>query len=292
MHQTVWYSRQGPTDGFWGPVTASIDWCEENYVVSHYIAEFSNTLSNLFFVGLAAFSVIMGMREKLPLRYLLSAAGIALVGFGSFAFHGTLKYQTQLADEIPMLFASSLMTYVVFEDSIEGSKPKLGVWLPILCFSYPTLITIAYLIYPNPVLHQIGYACIQLNTTVRVTQILLTKLKANQRQLSLNHAIRRMELLGSASFVAGFVIWNMDNLLCDSLTDVKHAVGQPVSGILLEGHAWWHIGTGLGVFLINVSTSLMMLLLKDPNNAGYQLEYKLFGLLPYVARTQELKKSR
>ena len=27
--------------GFWGPPTATIDWCETNYEVTHYIAEFS-----------------------------------------------------------------------------------------------------------------------------------------------------------------------------------------------------------------------------------------------------------
>ena len=27
-------------DGFWGKPTATIDWCEANYEVTHYIAEF------------------------------------------------------------------------------------------------------------------------------------------------------------------------------------------------------------------------------------------------------------
>lgn len=29
-----------PTDGYWGKVTSTIDWCEENYVVNRYVAEF------------------------------------------------------------------------------------------------------------------------------------------------------------------------------------------------------------------------------------------------------------
>lgn len=38
--------------GFWGPVTSSIDWCERNYTVTPYIAEFGNTLTNIGFVVL------------------------------------------------------------------------------------------------------------------------------------------------------------------------------------------------------------------------------------------------
>ena len=36
------------TEGFWGPVTASIDWCEENYERTPYLAEFWNSISSLF----------------------------------------------------------------------------------------------------------------------------------------------------------------------------------------------------------------------------------------------------
>lgn len=27
-------------EGYWGPPTSTLDWCEENYAVSYYIAEF------------------------------------------------------------------------------------------------------------------------------------------------------------------------------------------------------------------------------------------------------------
>ncbi len=33
--------------GFWGPRTASVDWCEPNYVHTFWIAEFWNTLSSV-----------------------------------------------------------------------------------------------------------------------------------------------------------------------------------------------------------------------------------------------------
>ena len=36
--------------GFWGPRTASVDWCEPNYVVSHYVAEWWNTLTSVSIV--------------------------------------------------------------------------------------------------------------------------------------------------------------------------------------------------------------------------------------------------
>ena len=29
-----------PRSGFWGEATVGMDWCEENYVVSDYVAEF------------------------------------------------------------------------------------------------------------------------------------------------------------------------------------------------------------------------------------------------------------
>ena len=37
--------------GFWGPVTSSVDWCEHNYAVSYYVAEFFNCFSNLAIVA-------------------------------------------------------------------------------------------------------------------------------------------------------------------------------------------------------------------------------------------------
>jgi dihydroceramidase len=49
-------------------------------------------------------------------------------------------------------------------------------------------------------------------------------------------------------FLAGFGLWLMDNTFCRHLTTTKNTILLPWS-ILLEGHGWWHILTGLGTLL-------------------------------------------
>src|ERR1700723_3106631 len=77
------------TAGFWGPPTSSVDWCEANYQVTPYVAEFWNTLSSLAMVVAGVLGLLLN-RTKLPARYLAAFGLLALVGLGSIAFHATL----------------------------------------------------------------------------------------------------------------------------------------------------------------------------------------------------------
>ncbi len=45
--------------------------------------------------------------------------------------------------------------------------------------------------------------------------------------------------------LAGFFIWNMDNIFCHSLVAARNYIQLPWA-VLLEGHGWWHILTGIG----------------------------------------------
>ena len=49
-------------------------------------------------------------------------------------------------------------------------------------------------------------------------------------------------------FLAGFFLWNLDTIFCQHLTSTKQQLMLPWS-VILEGHGWWHILTGLGELL-------------------------------------------
>ncbi|KAF9971068.1 Alkaline ceramidase 3 [Actinomortierella ambigua] len=91
--------------GYWSPTTSSVDWCENNYVVSYYIAEFWNSFSSLFIIAIAIAGaylcpikeprllLICGMGIWLPALLIawlaIATAGASLTG-GSiqfFSFH-------------------------------------------------------------------------------------------------------------------------------------------------------------------------------------------------------------
>lgn len=49
-----------------------------------------------------------------PWRFAAPHIGIACVGIGSFIFHATLKWYAQvLLDEMPMIYVSSMVLYLV-----------------------------------------------------------------------------------------------------------------------------------------------------------------------------------
>ena len=71
--------------------SSSIDWCEDNYVYSNYIAEFYNSISNIpyilfYFLGLYSFKK-MKCKRKDRLLY----GGLLFTGISSFYFHATLS---------------------------------------------------------------------------------------------------------------------------------------------------------------------------------------------------------
>lgn len=284
LHVTRWWSNQPPVHGYWGPSTSSIDWCEANYTITKFIAEFTNTLSNLAIVSWAIYGLKNCRQENLPLPLALCQAGIALVGVGSFLFHATLRYEWQLGDELPMIFCCTFIAYVTF-DTRSASLPRTPFvrCLPYLLVLYSFGVSAVYIRYPYPVIHQAAFGFIQLVATFRAAYTVRTAPERTYREKRNKADATRYTLMGAVLFLIGFLIWNIDNLYCDRISQLKEHLGTPWS-FILEGHAWWHLATGTGSYLSVVGLQLMSASLKESAEGFEMRRAGLFGLCPYVAR--------
>ncbi|KAE9961215.1 hypothetical protein EG328_004717 [Venturia inaequalis] len=58
-----------------------------------------------------------------------------------------------------------------------------------------------------------------------------------------------MVACGLGTIGAGFLLWNLDTMYCSHWRRWRRQVGLPW-GMLLEGHAWWHVLTGLAAYYL------------------------------------------
>lgn len=58
-------------------------------------------------------------------------------------------------------------------------------------------------------------------------------------------------------FLTGFALWNIDQIFCSDITATKRWMGMPWS-FIFELHGWWHILTGVGVYICNIPLLLFL----------------------------------
>ncbi|KAF8910110.1 ceramidase-domain-containing protein [Gymnopilus junonius] len=254
-HIAPWLQKTGA----YGPVTATLDWCEVNHQFSPYIAEMANTFSNLFTVGISLVGYLEAVRQGLPSRYSSGYTGVALVGIGSFFFHATLLFQAQLADELPMIYVASMSLFLLWDSQPGFGLKKLRTkFLIVLLVLFDILFTWSYMVYRNPIYHQVIFAFLVISTAFRITYILkLTNARVR---------IPEQKKGRSSDFSAPAL-----------------PLGWPAA-FLLEGHSWWHVFTGLGTYYMFIGIQRTTLSTKD-DPKSYDVYYR-FGL-PHVSKNTE-----
>lgn len=272
--------------GAWGPVTATLDWCEPNHMFSYYIAEVANSFSNLYTICIACYGATIAVRERLPQRFLLGYLGVALVGIGSFIFHATLLWEAQLADELPMVYVASFSVWSLGDDqpgfNAFSRRAKIRSVFFIL---FDILFTWSYYLYRNPVYHQLVFASLMLTVGYRTAHLLLWSERSVKIPDEKKKLIGKTFLIGVVLFVFGFFVWNLDNIFCGTLTHWKFNIGWPVA-FLLEGHSWWHIFTAAGTYYMFVGVMLTSLGIKD-DHQNYEIVRRMG--MPMVVRAQGRK---
>ncbi|KAJ1532544.1 Alkaline ceramidase 3, partial [Cladochytrium tenue] len=124
-----------------------------NYVVTRYLAEFWNAISNGWFILLALGGLATVHRLQLGWRAAVSFMWIAAVGLGSFAFHATLKFESQMMDELPMIYGTCFFTFFITQTFGDRHKIATAIFL----FLYGVAVTAVYLYNRNPVFHEVAY---------------------------------------------------------------------------------------------------------------------------------------
>ncbi|KAL1888623.1 alkaline ceramidase ydc1 [Sporothrix stenoceras] len=236
--------------GIWGEQTSTLNWCEEDYNITYYCAEFVNSITNLMFIWLG----IRGIRDCIRFRhrpvFVIACIGYIVVGLGSIAFHTTLKYSMQLADELPMIYATCIIGHATFS---YGKSPATSRLIGFGLFCLGLLITVVYHVTKEPVFHQVSFACLTIAVVFRSMYDMektlrpALKIRSPGRADAIMLQMWKMCLSGIALFLVGFLIWNMDNFFCLYLRSWRDILLLPWA-VVLEGHAWWHIFTGLGSY--------------------------------------------
>lgn len=218
---------------FWTPVTSTIDWCEANYEVTIYVVEFWNTVSSIVGLFLPPFlGLTFGLAKRKINIPILKVCWVllAIVGLGSSCFHGTLKYQMQLFDEVPMLVLTLTLLYwqlsIIYKN--RGKKKQ------ILFLSVYFFISIGfYVSHKTPIIFQALFILPLLSNLV--LNFVISKVK----KINQNSAETILLLIFS-----GFVFWLIDYNACQTLIRVRSKLTKFL-GCLTQFHAIWHLLAGM-----------------------------------------------
>ncbi|KAI1630985.1 alkaline phytoceramidase [Biscogniauxia mediterranea] len=247
-----------PREGFWGEKTSTLNFCEEDYVMSYYCAEVCNTLTNLLFLCLGVKGIRECIKYSHPRIFLVAFIGYIVVGCGSTFFHASLKYYMQLVDELAMIYTTCFMCHATFAyGRSRGFSFSLGVGLIGLAW----FITARYYQTKDPEFHQTAYAVLTVTVVFSnmwiMEKMVRPQLKGREEKRPHNSTVPTSDAIlsqmwmmvatGLSIFLGGYMIWILDNEYCGTIRKWRHQLQLPWA-IVLEGHAWWHLMTGLGAY--------------------------------------------
>jgi dihydroceramidase len=225
-----------PSLGFWGAPTSTVDWCEANYAHGPIVAEFFNTLSSFAIVAAGLLGIWLH-RRLLEARFLLCFASVALVGLGSIAFHATLRFELQMADELPMLYSAVIMVYILLENRRER---RFGAWFPLALAAHATLVTALTALSRGPLQFYLFHLSFGSLETFSLVGVYL---------LQRRHAVpaaRRLFRTGMAAYLLGIVSWFIDLRFCPLLSERLPALGA----FNPQLHAVWHVLVSTGFYCL------------------------------------------
>ncbi|XP_057814398.1 alkaline ceramidase [Cryptomeria japonica] len=215
-------------DSFWGPVTSTTEWCEKNYAVSSYIAEFYNTISNIPGIILAFIGLINSLRQRFEKRFSILHLSNMALAIGSMLFHATLQHVQQQSDETPMVWEMLLYIYVLYSPDWHYTYT-----MPMFLFLYGAAFAVLHSVFLFDIGFKIHYICLALLCLPRMYKYYIHTTERPAKRLA------HMYIL---TMILGGIFWLLDRTFCDTFSSWY---------INPQGHALWHIFIGFNAYFAN-----------------------------------------
>ena len=269
--------------GHWEPHSASIDFCETNYLHNEHMVEPHNVWSSV--VGIAFFGVLgLGLsllsqqQPSSPLsewRVKLGFFTLIVIGVGSALLHGTLHWFFQSSDELPMIYIVLCLLYGCAEVNAKPGQAKYH-WLAPLLMGVVVVNTIVYFKFQD--LYHVFVLSFAFGTAVCVfwaVYLLYYKTEGKMEPSQTTKDIFKRTVISYVYF--GSTTWILDMLLCHHYIDVVDGFQWPFKGI--TPHVAWHIASGFGAYCGIWSLACYRC---ECLGIPYQVDYMLFGIIPLV----------
>lgn len=207
---------------------ALFSWCEPDYAQSSVIAEWHNTISNIFFVivGLTTFCVGRNDKMLFPLRSI--GVCLVMVGLGSMAFHGTMTRWGQAWDELAIMWWEVALLFLLYPG--DASAPYIWLLLVVETSGYWLLD-----LYPGYWTWMLYHPCHGVIDVALVVGCMKEVLRNKLTKTTL-----RIALSGIVLILIGIACWLLDMFLCDTFHPYYlHAWGWHV--FAAAAIACWHV---------------------------------------------------
>ena len=224
--------------GYWGEITSDYDFCEKNYSVTYYVAEFFSTFSSIPIVNLGLYFLVQCYKYKHDIKLYLSSIGVIMVGIGSFLFHGTMKRYGQMLDEIPMLWCSLFMLYTSVSLLQLSNRHIINyIGIVLLCFG----------IFNTTLYFYGGFVYFIISYIITVALVIFTTIY-HSKHISSDNQLKEFAYYAIGFYAGGFfLLWIPEQVFCGNQL-VKHNAPSSLSDLPIPLHAFFHITSALGPY--------------------------------------------
>ena len=153
-------------------------------------------------------------------------------------------------------------------------------------------VSASYVFIGNPIFHEICFAAILVACILQYPNFTARNLTGHSDEKIVRHKTQRMVIKAVLLMVGAFGIWNIDNIACGYLRNMRNSLLGPFAILspLLQFHAWWHVLT-IAAADYTVAGIIYVWCQGHKKNIKSKLTYKFWGCFPLVIMEPVIKRT-